>query len=163
MIERLDTHAAPSLFDYSFAKPINRAPHGPDATTRASPTNQQGFSMLELMISLVLFSLVATSLTSAFIHLMQTNTRAEIHGGAVLAAQKVLDNLRLIDPGSMPESGLADPVSVEIGERVYSVEVEYCPTGTEYCSSSGVRHIRAVTSLGDTELYTVETVYAQLQ
>lgn len=130
---------------------------------RQLSNDEAGFSMLELLVAFVLFSLVATSLTSAFIHMMRTNTNSEIQSGAVLAVQRKLDELRLMDPSSMPESGTDEAETITVGGRDYSISVEYCPTGTAYCTGDSVRHIKAIAEYNGKNLYTVETVYAQLQ
>ena len=123
-----------------------------------------GFTILEVLLALTLFSLVATSMTSAFLKMMRANTTSEQQSGAVAAAQLVLDRLRLQDPADMPESGSADPEAIDVGDRTYDVVVEYCPEET-YCTSNSVRHIRvtAVLSTDESLTYTVDTVYAQLQ
>ena len=126
--------------------------------------NQRGFTLIEVMMSFVLFSLVATSLTGAFIKMMKAGTLSEQTSGAVAATQKVLDSLRLVSPTAMPTSGNGTAETVSVGSHTYTVTPTYCSPNT-YCTSNNIRQIKLTTVLqGTTEtLYSVETVYAQLQ
>jgi len=124
----------------------------------------RGFTLIEVMMSFVLFSLVATSLTSAFISMMKANTKSERISGAVSATQNVLDSLRLINPATMPVSGAGASETVSVGYHTYTVVPEYCSDNT-FCTSNNIRQIRVSATLegSDEVLYSAETVYAQLQ
>lgn len=124
--------------------------------------NQKGFTLLEVMITMVIFGIVAASMASAFAAQAWFNTRSESRSEAVAAAQQVLDQLRFEDPASLPESGSDDPVDVTVGNHTYQVVVSYC-TVPSFCTTANNRHIQVDVSYYDTVRYSVQTVFTRLQ
>ncbi|MCO6431663.1 MAG: type II secretion system protein [Deltaproteobacteria bacterium] len=121
-----------------------------------------GFSLLEVLFSMGMFSVAALALAQAFTVQLTFNTSNEMRSEAIMAAQQVLDEVRVEDPSSLPTSGSDAPTSVTIGKRTYVVVLSYCTNGS-MCNSTTLRHLRAVVSYRGDEVYSVETVYAQLR
>jgi type II secretory pathway pseudopilin PulG len=127
-------------------------------------TSSDGFSMLEVLFSVGLFSVIAALMTSSFITLQKRNRENELRTGAISAAQQVLDIIRSpnTDPATLPTSGSVVQPIVTIGGPPYEVTLQYCPAGT-FCSSSTMRHIRATVRFRNQVKYVVDTVFCQLR
>jgi len=124
---------------------------------------QAAFTLVEVMVAMSIFALVTASMMSAFTRQMRWNTESERNMGASAVAQQVLDSLRIVDPTTMPASGTAAAQNIVLGDRTYNVYVTYCPTGTTFCTSDNVRHIRVRVDYRLHTLFTTETVYAALR
>ncbi len=123
--------------------------------------NSRGFTLIELMFSLLLFGVTASAMTSGFRAMQQQNLQNEVRSGAIGAAQQVLDELRLTDPTTLPTNGSASQ-NITYGARTYTVTTSYCALSS-YCTSSSIRQIRlGVTYDGQTR-YQVDTVFCQLR
>lgn len=124
--------------------------------------NEEGFTLIEVIVSLGLFSIITAGVLPGFLYFTKYNTDSEIKQGAVEAAQKTLDGIRLLDPSTLPTTGSVTTTSVSGGERSYSVTVSYCQNAT-YCTSANMRHISVSVSYKGTTKYSVETVYTKLR
>lgn len=129
---------------------------------RRNRDQQKGFSLLEVLVSMGIFSIGALALAQAFSTQLNFNTTSERKSGAMIAAQRVLDELRVSDPVSLPSSGTSSPQTVTVGGRNYSVTVSYCEA-TPYCTSGNIRVLKAEVEFQNRSVYTVETIYAQLR
>ena len=125
--------------------------------------SEQGNTLVEVLVALSLFSVVAVGTTSSFIGNMQHNNVTDRKTGAFEAAQQVLDNLRQKDPTSLPTNNTAQTQNITIGDHTYNMRSIFCPSGTTYCTSNNVRHVRVRASLNGTKEYEVDTVFAQLR
>ena len=121
-----------------------------------------GFTLLEVLVALMIFGVIAASLTPMFATHAKFNSQAEIRSGAIAAAQEVLDNVRLQDPATLPLTGTSSIQNVEAGDRTYQVTVSYC-SNSAYCLTSASRHLKVDVSYRGQEMYEVETVYTQLR
>ena len=128
---------------------------------RQTKCSQAGFTLIEILVALTIFIIASALMAPSFIAHLKYNLGAERRSGAVAAAQEYLDQLRALDPATLPSSGTAAPVLVNAGERTYSVVVKYCLTPA-YCTSRS-RLIRLEVSFANELMYTVETVFTQLQ
>ena len=121
----------------------------------------RGFTLLEVMFSMVIFGIAAAGMTHGFAQMQHRNWEYEVRSGAIGAAQEVLDRLRVADPYSMPDSGSSSQ-SINYADRDYEIITTYCAESS-YCSSSNIRHVRiGVNYLGKTR-YRVDTVFCQLK
>ena len=123
---------------------------------------ETGFTLLEVLVSISIFTIAALGMAKAFTDHLSVNTRSERRSEAIAAAQQVLDDLRTQDPATFPTTGAAPVVNVPFGERTYEVHVFYCTDDT-YCSSANVRQLHTEVRLNGTIFYQVDTVYAQLR
>ncbi len=124
--------------------------------------DEAGFSLLEVLVAITLFSIVSMGLARGFIMQMKSNTDSEIRAQSLSAAQYVLDRLRTVDPASLPSSGSAAPETVSISGRNYSVTIRYCALAS-YCIAATTRHLRATVSYQNKQRYEVDTVFTQLR
>lgn len=120
-----------------------------------------GFSLVEALVALALVAVVLTGILPAFLGQQQANRRNDLRTGAIAAAQQVMEELRVVDPVAMPESGTAAPQLVTIGSNEYAVAATYC-ANADFCDT-GSRHVLLEVTHDGERLYTVETVYTQLR
>jgi prepilin-type N-terminal cleavage/methylation domain-containing protein len=123
--------------------------------------NARGFSLIESLIGLALLAVVLVSLLPAFLTLMDANTFSEEHSAALAAGQRVMERLRLTDPGSLPSTGSSAVQVVVVDGREFEVLAHYCRVA-EYCSGE-TRHVTVVIRYGGHEVYDVDTVYTRMQ
>lgn len=122
---------------------------------------QQAFTLLEVMVSLVIFLLVSAGMATSYIGHLKRNTDTETDSEALAAAQRVLDVLRLQSISSLPNSGTSTQ-TISIGQRDFSVSTSYCVVNT-YCNTSNNRHIRVAVYYKNNKAYEVDTVYTRLR
>jgi type II secretory pathway pseudopilin PulG len=110
-----------------------------------------------------ILGVAAMAILPAFMNHLDANTRNEQRSDAVTAVQATMEDLRLQDPSSLPESGESAPQLFTIGGREYEVKTRYCQR-TEFCppASPGSRHLVVEVYLDGEKIYEVETVYTQL-
>ena len=124
--------------------------------------NTHGFTLLEVMISLLVFSLVMAGMGPAFIAQLHHNTESEIRTESIAAAQILLDQLRLESPSSLPTTGAGSPQEILVGTRTYTATAYFCETST-YCLTANNRHITVRVDYKDEQIFETQTVYTQLR
>lgn len=122
----------------------------------------RGFSIIEVMVSMVILAIVIANILPAFAYQMRVNTRAELRTQAMEAGQRVVDDLRFIPPNTLPTAGAGTINYVTIGDRTYLVTPHYCLRAA-YCAAASSRHITVRVAFKGTQLYETETVYTTLQ
>lgn len=122
----------------------------------------KGFTLIEVMATTLIFSVISASMASAFVSHLKLNTRNEIRSGAVAAAQRVLDDYRLINPTTLPLSGSTAAVDLTIGSRTYQATTSFC-VNTAFCATGNSRQLTVVIRYRGQALYEAETVYTLLQ
>ncbi len=120
-----------------------------------------GFSLIEVLISLGIFGIVASSVALGFINFLRFNTDAEVRTGAVTVAQQTIEAYRYSDPTSLPSSGTTS-TSTTMDGRSYDIDTTFCSNPT-FCATANNRHISVEVSYRGVLQYSVETVYTQLQ
>lgn len=130
---------------------------------RQIPLNfgESGFSLMEVLVAMGLFSIAATAAVPAFVGHLKHNTIWERKTGAVSAVTTVLEELRVGSPTDLPLTGDADPTIVEVGGREFEVVLSYCENSSR-CAAQA-REITARAYYKDELMYEVVTVYAQLR
>ncbi|WP_083922117.1 type IV pilus modification PilV family protein [Thermus igniterrae] len=121
----------------------------------------KGLTLVEVLVALAILALIGPVL-AGFISHLQVNTRAEIRSQAVTLAQERLEQLRLVNPQTLPNSGCEDQTQSR-GGRTYTVRTCYC-LNAGFCGP-GARHlaVRVFLSGETAPVYQVETVYTQLR
>ena len=130
--------------------------------SRQPRTSELGFTLMEVMVALLIFSVSALAIAKVFSSNIAFNTQNEQLTGAILAANQVLDLLRVGDVTNLPATGTDAVRNITIGTRSYQVTVSYCNPNT-YCTSNNIRFIHVVTQLHVTTRYAVDTIFAQLR
>lgn len=125
-------------------------------------TAERGFTLLEVMVSLFIFSVVLAGMSPAFVAQLQQNTASEVKTEAIMAAQQVLDTIRLQDISSLPASGAGTATTLVIGNRSYVVTPTYC-ADVSFCTSAATRHIGVRVMYAGVLRYETETVFTQLR
>ncbi|MDM7324588.1 MAG: type II secretion system protein [Thermus sp.] len=122
-----------------------------------------GLTLVEVLVALAILGLMGP-VVGAFIAYLNTNTRSELRSQAVTLAQERLENLRLQDPQSMPQSGCTSETETR-GSRTFTVQTCYCSQAS--LCGSGARFIEVRVYLGTratgTPLYGVATVFTQFR
>lgn len=124
--------------------------------------NNAGFTLIEVLASMGLFAIFATMTATAFIGNIKFNHESELKSEAIQAAQQVMDDYRTQDPTLLPTSGTVTR-TITIGARSYTVVTTFCPSGSTYCTSVNLRHLKNTVSKSGQILYEVESIFSQLQ
>jgi|GEM_PF-1714120 len=133
----------------------------PYSATPRSGVDQEGFTLLELMITLMVFSIAMAGLSRAFLCNLRANEQSRLRTDAMIAAQQTMDDLRFQVPSAMPQTGTSSPVIINVDNKAFSVAVSYCQN-EDFCISSNSRHVTVRVTRNGTELYATETVFTQL-
>ena len=124
--------------------------------------NEKGFTMLEIMVALTIFGIVAAGMAQAYVLQLHTNNASEVRSQAIQAAQRVLDDIRTKDITQLPSSGNAAPQTILVNNRSFIVKIQYCPPTTAYCSTAQ-RFLRSKVFYKNKQVYAIDTVFAQLR
>ena len=125
--------------------------------------SMRGFTLLEILVSLMIFSIASLGLGKLFAGSMSQNTRSERITSAIQVAQGVLDGYRTIDPGTLPNSTTTINTTSQVGTRVFNVATTICPTGTAYCGTTSMRELSVQVNFKGKPVHKVNVVYAQLK
>ncbi len=120
--------------------------------------SEEGFGLIEAVVSLVILGVMMASLLPALANNMQINTTSDLRTGAVAVAQEVLDELRANEE-DWPESGFED--DVDTGRGIYTYELEH----EQFCDGDcfdGARLVSIEVAHNGRLLYEVETVFTAL-
>ena len=130
-------------------------------TTQTTNINtQNGFSLIEVLVALSLFTMVSGLMAPSFIFHLKTNYRAEVRNGAIAATQQRLDTLRSQDPGLLPTTG-SETQNITVGERTFAVKTIYCRNAA-WCNTSA-RNLNIEVTHRSQLVYKAETVFSQLR
>jgi prepilin-type N-terminal cleavage/methylation domain-containing protein len=129
--------------------------------TATPSSTEKGFTLLEVMVSLLLFLVVSAIMASSYVGHLKRSTETEVRTLAMGAAQEILDETRLVDPDSLPSSG-STSTTVVVGGRSFGVESTYCSNAT-YCASPANRHIRVRVNFQGVKVFETETVFTRLR
>lgn len=132
------------------------------ATHSHSCSTVRGFTIIEVLFAITLFSIVSMGLAGGFVMQLKTNNDNAIRIQAISAAQQVLDNLRVSDPASFPPTGSDAPRNISVAGRTFSVVVTYCAIPS-LCTAATTRHLRASVTYKGKKRYEVDTVFSQLK
>lgn len=123
---------------------------------------KSGFTLIEVLVSLSIFGIAALALGQAYSTHLSFNTLSEARTGGIAAVTRVLDQLRVQDPATLPATGTDADRSIVIGQRTFLVSISYC-SPTTYCTSNNIRQIHATAKLHGSIVYAVDTIFAQLR
>jgi prepilin-type N-terminal cleavage/methylation domain-containing protein len=122
---------------------------------------ESGFSLIECLAAIAVFSLIISFMGSGISHHVKSNERNEIRTGAIEASELQLDELRSRRGvrGVLPLTGTEGPIRSDIGGRTYEVFSEYCPSeGASYCGER-TRYIKVTAFHAGVKWYEVSTIY----
>lgn len=95
--------------------------------------NQNGFTFIELMISVLIFGIVASGMTGSLIQNRPLNEFSAVKANGSLFAQERLEHYRSLDIASIPSTGSAT-TSVTQDGTTYTIKASFCPTNLNKCS-----------------------------
>lgn len=121
---------------------------------------RNGFTLVEALVSVTILDIALAAVLPTFMNFSDANTLNEIRTGAVAAAQQTIEELRQVNPASLPASGSSSVTLVPVGGRTFEVVVRYCASA-EFCGLDS-RHLLVEVSFGGRTLYTLESVFTQL-
>ena len=122
-------------------------------------TRTSGFTILEVLVALGLFSISMSVAVSSLVNNLRSNRSTQVRYEAIQAAQTVLDQLRFEDISTL---NTAFQQNVPIGSRTYSVAISYC-RNPAFCISDEIRHITADVSYKSALIYETDTVFSKFK
>ena len=134
--------------------------------------SQTGFSLIESIVSLLIFVITFSLATPLFVAQQKSNITNEIRTGAVSLSQQVLDNLRLETTLTLGETNESNITSLG---KSYGYSQFVCtgkPTvntdnsvscDTTVDVSNPMRYILLQVEYNEETIYTVETIYTDIQ
>ena len=120
----------------------------------------KGFTLIEVLVALFIFSIVCASTAPAFINHSKMNTSSEVKTISINLAEKILNNLRKEDVTQFPSNG-SKTKDYNVSGKNLNVVIEYCKK-SQYCSKAS-RHLTINIFHNNKLSYSVETVYTQLK
>ncbi|MCC6931633.1 MAG: type II secretion system protein [Deltaproteobacteria bacterium] len=130
--------------------------------TKCRFKRELGFTVVEVLVSMVIFGIVMASLPAVFLTHARINQRMEIKAEAMAAGQQIMDGFRAADPITLPASGVgADQVTI-INDHNYVVEPTFCEN-VNFCKSESNRHIKLRIFNEGEEVAQLETVFTRLK
>jgi len=124
-------------------------------------SNEGGFSMMEVMVALGVFGIVAGGMTPGFASLLKYNTSSELKTQAMGAAQKTMDNYRLQDMSTLPISG-STTQTYTVDGKTFQITIRFCQNPA-YCITDTIRHISTEVSYNGKLQFKAETIFSQLR
>lgn len=119
-----------------------------------------GFSLIEALVALVILGITLAAIVPGFIGYLNVNNNQEVRSQAVIAAQQVLEGLRVQDPTNMPASGSSSVQTISAGGRTFTYVVTYRQDPASCVTSC--RFVRVEISYQGGVVYAAETAYTQL-
>ncbi|NDC38890.1 MAG: type II secretion system protein [Proteobacteria bacterium] len=121
---------------------------------------EQGFSIMEVLVSLALVGIVSATVSPVFVAQSKFNSTSELKALAIDATDKRIDALRLIDPATLPSTG-STVTTVTVGGKAFDIQTSYC-VNSSWCSAV-TRHLKFTAAYGGKVYYSSETVFTQLR
>ena len=123
---------------------------------------ERGFSLLEIMVSLSVFSIAAAGFLPAFNSFTGRNSHSHTKVNALQAAEQVLDLIRVSNPSDLPSSGNDGGQTIQVGKSTFNVVTYYCEQ-TSLCTTNSTRHIRVKVEKNNEEILNIQTVFTALK
>jgi len=121
---------------------------------------QAGFTLLESLVAVAILGIVLSAILPTFLTYLDANTMSEERTGALAAAQETMEQLRQLDPATLPNTGSSPLQVVSVGQRDFEVMTHFC-TANQFCGDDR-RHLLIEVSYGGRTVYSVESVFTTL-
>lgn len=129
----------------------------------------KGFSLLEVMVSLLILLAIMGGLLPVFVTYRLTTVNNDVKTGAIAVSQEILDELRQDptvedwpDTGTLTETPNGTNISaISHSNKNYTAEISYCSDDT-LCNDT-TRQVTLEINHNDRTIYTIQTVYTQLE
>jgi prepilin-type N-terminal cleavage/methylation domain-containing protein len=113
-------------------------------------SSEQGFSLIEALVALVIFGVVIGTMLPLFGAYKVTTLKNDTRLGAAAVAQRIMDRLRRATISTLPSSGTVAAMPTSLGGqdlsalsykgKVYQAKITYCNPNTN-CDSQYSRRI----------------------
>jgi type II secretory pathway pseudopilin PulG len=142
---------------------------------RTCPTShQQGLTLVEVIIATIFFGVAVAVVMPGFMNFQTTTISNEGKLGAVAISQQILDQLRRVDPSTLPSAGTSTSMpsgtsttDMNYLGKQYSAVITYCPSPAPNSPPSpcdaNTRQIQVQVSLYGKPIYTVETLFTKFE
>ncbi len=98
--------------------------------TRTIHKDQQGFTLMETCIALMLIMIISSGVAPLFVYAMKYNSAAAIRAGALAVAQRKLEKLRADSFTSCTSSSEIVTVGPTTGSQTYTIDTIVTDTST---------------------------------
>lgn len=123
--------------------------------------SEKGFSLLEVLVSVTIFSIAALGIVPTFNSFMGRNSHSHIQASALQAAEQVLDSIRIQSTSTLPTTGNDGGKNISVGGHSFVVTTYYCEQSS-LCSGTLTRHLRVQVKYKTQEIFNVQTVFTAL-
>lgn len=141
-------------------------PHSPNPLLlrmlRTSHTDDKGLTLVEALVSLLIFFVAAASIVPVFLNYTISTINNERRTGGIAVAQQVLDGLRQVDTTTLQATGTDTLADVSYLGKTYTPIVTYCQNAA-FCANPDSRHITLQVFHNGNQIYQAETVFTNLQ
>ncbi|MBX7138176.1 MAG: type II secretion system GspH family protein [Oligoflexia bacterium] len=122
-----------------------------------------GFTLIEVMVALSIFGIVAAGVAPAFTNFIRFSNDSQLKTQGMQAAEQKLDQLRYVDPASLPNSA-ASPTDeiITVSSRNFNIHTVFCSQAS-YCVGGRTRHVVVTASYSGQEVFELETVFTTLR
>lgn len=128
---------------------------------KALKSSESGFSMVETLVALGVMGILCSTLALALVAQARMNKHSQIVAGAVVAAERVLDNMRAAPITDLPTTGSQTTSGVIVGPNNFTVVSQFCRTSSICSGGSTVRQVTLDVKLNSKSIYGIETVFSQ--
>lgn len=119
-----------------------------------------GVTLIEVLVTMLLVGVISVTILSSMSSTFAMNSDAERRIDAVLVAQNKMDEVKRLDPASLPSSGSKNE-TVTVKGRDYLVTLRYCTTPV-YCLNSN-RQVAIDVKYANKLMFTGESVFTQVR
>ncbi len=124
----------------------------------------QGFTLLEVLVSLTLVAIVTTTMTNSALMNARTNNSIHLKLTSATIAQEILDSMRTLNQDeiqSLPStSGTTTTQTKTVDGKTFTVNTVYC-LNTAFCDTD-MRHITLRILYRGIQVYEIQTIYSSL-
>ncbi len=123
-------------------------------------SNQRGFTLLEVLVSLSILAIALSSLMPVFASLSKFNTQMDFKTKAIAAGQERMESIRESDHSTIPTSGSVDTNHVIDGTPLL-LTTTYCETSS-FCTGDN-KHISIDIIHNGNKIHELETVFTNFE
>ncbi len=122
--------------------------------------NQEGSSLLEALIAVAILVTTLVYIFGAMSSFTVLNSRNQTRTNAAFAARSRMEQLRYLDPATLPATG-SQTSAASVGAYQFTIVTQYC-SASSYCDSN-TRHIIVSVKENGKPVFETETVLTQLR
>ena len=124
------------------------------------PNAQEGSSLVEALIAVSILAMALVFIFGAMSAFTAINNRNQARTHAAVAARTRMEELRFVDPATLPATG-SQTSATSVGPHQFTIVTQYCSSST-YCDDI-TRHIVVSVKEHGRQVFETETVFTQLR